>query len=395
MTRLTCLILTVLVAVVAAALVPAALRGGQNASDVVAAGRILRLESKILGEAREVWLRLPPGYDQATDRYPVLIQLGAAAHFLYSAAVVDLLSGNDHIPKMIVAAVADPTPRHHYRDSTPTKVDYLPASGGASLFLRFLKEELVPALESGYRTRPFRLLCGHGLSGLFALYALLEAPETFRACLTDGASLAYDDSALLKRLEASGSGAGLRGLLYLGVGNEQETLPPLRRLAAWLSRSGAPGLEWTLRIEADEDQGTAALPVFHQGLKWIFRDWRIPVETIRQGWEAVRAHVEALSKRYGYDVPLTAATLSGRGFGLLREQRFEEAGLTLELNARTFPDLPDVHHHLAVLAERMKKWEQAAAHYDAAAAKASAQPPLAQFYRSQAEGARRRIKSTG
>lgn len=71
----------VLAAIVAAALVPAALSGGQNTSDVVTAGRILRLESKILGEAREVWLRLPPGYDQSVDRYPVLIQLGARMHF--------------------------------------------------------------------------------------------------------------------------------------------------------------------------------------------------------------------------------------------------------------------------------------------------------------------------
>jgi hypothetical protein len=230
---------------------------------------------------------------------------------------------------------------------------------------------------------------------MFALYALLEAPETFRAGLTDGASLAYDDFALLKRIEGGGVGARLRGLLFLGVGNERETLPPLRRLADHLTRSKSPGLDWTLRVEPDEDQGTAALPAFHQGLKWMFRDWRIPIETVRQGWEAVRAHVAALSDRYGYAVPLTAATLSGRGFGLLREQRFEEAGLALELNARTFPDLPDVHHHLAVLAERMKRWEQAAGHYDTAAAKAAAQPPLAQFYKSQAEGARRRIKTAG
>jgi hypothetical protein len=142
---------------------------GQAGSDLVAIGQKFKIESKILGETREVWIRLPQGYENSQEKYPLLIQLGGGAHFLYSAGVVDILSRNDHIPKMIVAAVADPTPRHHYRDSTPTKVDYLPDSGGASKFLQFIKEELLTALGVGYRVQPFRILCGHGLSGLFAV----------------------------------------------------------------------------------------------------------------------------------------------------------------------------------------------------------------------------------
>jgi predicted alpha/beta superfamily hydrolase len=363
----------------------------QEKPDSITVGRKLLIVSKILNETREVWIALPAGYENSRERFPVLFQLGGSLHFMYSSAVVDLLSRNDHIPPMIVAALLDPTPRHHYRDSTPTKVDYLPASGGASQFLTFLNGELIPYLEASFRTRPFRILCGHGLSGLFAVYALLESPGTFGAIITDGASLTYDGSVILKAAETKLADPRLRGSLFLGVGNELETIPGLQALADLLEKKAPPGLEWKMEVEKDEDQGTASLPVFFKGLKWLYRDWRLPVEVAAKGMDAVKAYCAGLSRKYGYDIPVTEKTLAARGFQLIREQRFDDAAGLFMLNARTYPDSHQVYHNLALLYERLKDWKKAAAYYEKAAEKAGpTQPELENFYRMQAERLKKR-----
>ena len=349
------------------------------------------LSSTILNETREVWIHVPEGYEKSDDRYPVLIQLGGGPHFAYSMAIVDLLAKNEHIPAMIVAALPDPTPRHHYRDSTPTRVDYLPASGGAPAFLRFLKEELIPHLEANFRTQPFRILCGHGLSGLFAVYALLESPGTFGGFITDGASLTFDNSMIFEFARPKLAGPNVRGFLFLGVGNEQETIPGLQTLAGLLEKTAPAGLAWKMEIEKDEDQGTAALPVFYKGLKWIYGGWRMPAETAAGGLSAVQAHFADLSKKFGYEIPASEKALSGRGFQLIREQRFAEAETVFRLNAQAHADSHQACMNLAFLFERMKDWKQAAAFYEKAAEKAAtAQPELAGFYRAQAERLKKR-----
>jgi len=376
----------------AAGLLPAGQNPAQSPpGSALAVGLKASLESKILQETREVWIRLPDGYDGSSDRYPVLIQLGAGPHFLYTAAIVELLARNAHMPEMIVAALPEPTPRHHYRDSTPTRVDYLPASGGAPDFLRFLKEELIPWLETNYRTQPFRVLCGHGLSGLFAVYAFFESPGTFGGILTDGASLTFDNSMILPFAEGKPAEAGIRGLLYLGVGNERETIPGLQAFTRVLEKKAFPRLEWEMAVEADEDQGTAALPAFYRGLKWIYRDWRMPAETAAAGPDAVRAYSARLSEKYGYEIPASEKALSARGFSLIREQRFADAETIFRLNAEMHPASPQPLMNLAFLFERMKKREEAAAAYERAAERAeSSQPDLAKFCRSQAERLRKR-----
>ena len=384
--------LLVWIVLLASAGLPAGAAQAQEKLDSLTVGRKLQMVSKALAETRDVWVALPAGYENGQERYPVLIQLGDLSHLRYSVPVVDVLAGNDHIPAMIVVALPDPTPRHHYRDTTPTAVDYLPGSGGAPRFLRFLNEELIPHLEANYRTQPYRILCGHGLSGLFAVYTLLESPGSFGGVITDGASLTYDGSAILKLAEAKLADPRVRGSVYLGAGNEAETIPGLQALARLLERRAYPGLEWTLEVERDEDQGTAAVPVFFKGLKWIFRAWRIPVEAAAKGLDAVRAYYAGLSEKFGYDIPVTEKTLAGRGLQLVREQRFDDAAALFMLNARAYSDSHAAFQNLAFLYERIRDWKQAAAYYEKAAEKAgSAQPDLAKYYRAQAE----RLKKQG
>ncbi len=180
--------------------------------------------------------------------------------------------------------------------------------------------------------------------------------------------------------------------LYLATGDERETIEGLNRLTGVFEKARPDKLDWAVSVEKDEDQGTVCIQAFYKGLKWVFRDWRLPVEAAAKGLEAVKAHYAALSRRLGYEIPVTESSLSARGFQLIREQKFAEAKMVFTLVASAYPDSFTPQQNLGFLYERMKDTENAAAAYELAAQKADrTQPDLAKYFRAQAE----RLKKTG
>ena len=94
------------------------------------------------------------------------------------------------------------------RDLTPTKavlgangkpVAAFTNSGGGTNFLKFLKSELIPHIDSTLRTDPYRVLVGHSLGGLTALDALYTMPDVFNAYVAIDPSLWWDNQVLLTR----------------------------------------------------------------------------------------------------------------------------------------------------------------------------------------------------
>lgn len=65
-------------------------------------------------------------------------------------------------------------------------------SGGAGAYLQTLTEKLLPGAESAFGLRPGkRAIAGYSLSGLFALYALMEC-DSFQGAISASGSLWYD-----------------------------------------------------------------------------------------------------------------------------------------------------------------------------------------------------------
>ena len=55
---------------------------------------------------------------------------------------------------------------------------------GADKFLKYLEEELIPAIEAKYHTQPYRVIIGHSLGGLLAMYAFSAKPYLFQAYIS-------------------------------------------------------------------------------------------------------------------------------------------------------------------------------------------------------------------
>jgi predicted alpha/beta superfamily hydrolase len=198
----------------------------QFKSEPVINGVQIKFNSRIMGEERTIWIRVPASYNEAagsTQTYPVLYVLDGKSAFFPVTGVVSFMSEEDHvnyqIPEMIVVGVDT---ENRFRDLTPNKSTkqangeesktpeqklMMSGSGGGEKFLNFMKEEVFTYIEKNYRTNPFRIYVGHSLGGLTATYTFLKHPDLFNATISidpslwwDGAKYVNEAPELLKKM---------------------------------------------------------------------------------------------------------------------------------------------------------------------------------------------------
>jgi predicted alpha/beta superfamily hydrolase len=288
--------------------------------------QIITFRSEVLGEERMILVRVPEGYEESTQKYPVLYVLDGEYFFQQAVSAVQFLSelGYDRsqhpIPEMIVVGIVNVD---RDRDYTPTHAPEqsqgrlsFPTSGGAEAFQRFLQEELFPLVESRYRAYPDRTLSGWSLGGLFTVFVFLEHPSLFTRYLAISPSLWWDDSLLVKdtreRLRSSGSLSPNRLVITLGTLEGGDMDGAVRKqFAPLLTGQGPPNLAFTYREIPDEGHGYVPYKAYYDGLSAAFADWIVPREVVQEGLEAVQRFFADLANRYGHpvDVPLSVYRL--------------------------------------------------------------------------------------
>ena len=248
--------------------------------------RTLRAASN--GVPYRLYVALPPGYGAAGKRFPVVYMLDADYSFAIARNIAEHLTVRGDLPAVVLVAIAyQPGGQEAYRanrtrDYTPTHSDsggygpdYQKLSGGAPAFLRFIRDELIPFVDSSYSVSSDRALVGHSYGGLFVLWTMLEEPTLFRRVIAVSPSLWYDRGVLL-RLEERRS-AELRAMpvrLYAGVGGRENPrmASDLQRFTGQLRRHAYVGLEMDWRVLDTETHNSLFPIVLTEGLRWIYAD---------------------------------------------------------------------------------------------------------------------------
>jgi hypothetical protein len=147
-------------------------------------------------------------------------------------------------------------------------------NGDASGFLAFIQGELVPFIETNYRADPAdRILVGHSYGGLFAAYALFEAPDLFQTHIMGSPTLTYGDRWMFTReTEFAQANKRLPATVYLFAGEYEEdaedtTVTDTLRFAALLGSRKYEGFSLTKHIFAGQNHCAVAAPGIQAGLK--------------------------------------------------------------------------------------------------------------------------------
>lgn len=210
------------------------------------------LESKVLGNSRDVLVYLPPGYHQETRRrYPVLYLhdgqnvFDGATSFIPNQewradeAAESLIRAGLVEPLIIVAVPNAGAAR--IDEYTPTRDTVRNAGGRGSDYARMLIEELKPRIDREYRTKIDARntgLAGSSLGGLITLWLGLDHPNIFGKLGVFSPSLWWDQQASLKKVEALKSKLPLTVWMDMGTLESPQAAGQAQAVAKVLREKG-------------------------------------------------------------------------------------------------------------------------------------------------------------
>ena len=317
--------------------------------DSVTIGHYRTIHSEILGEDRLLSIYLPYGYDSADDRYPVLYLNGATTylHLAQAAAATETLDGHSKTPQMIVVGVdwID-----GMRDYMPVALPNRPGGGKADVYLSFMLEELIPFINTNYRTADYRILSGYSTAGIFVVSTFLSNPEAFDAYVAASAELGWANDHFTKAFQERLSGYDSADKsIYLSYGSDdyQESVVDVMPSYIQMLEDLAPdNLRWS--VEMVDDGAHVPYSTLYNGLGFVFTGWKYPsAELQERGLSGLKDFYANLSARYGFPVKVPVAMLRTLGVSYLQDEN--QIGTAIEVfkyYAESRPEEPDSHYYL-------------------------------------------------
>jgi predicted alpha/beta superfamily hydrolase len=342
--------------------------GGTRDKKSITIGESFNFPSQIMNEERKIQVYLPSGYKQSGDKYHVLYILDGEASFYFASGIVHYLSRACYIPKIIVVAIPNNNRLDRNRNMTPTKLSITPLSGGAGLFFKFIKEELIPYIESNYRTYPFKIFAGHSLGGLFVIHSLLVGPGVFNAYIATSPSLWWDKGLLIENAKIFfSSRVKLDRVLAMTLCQEGELMRSSLEKFEKVIRNRAPeGFRLYVRYMHDEDKDDHITTIIRSttlALRVIYKNWQLPDDIIKDGLRSMKTHLVKLSGELGYNVIIPEYLANKMGYGYFYEKKYERAINMFKYNAEVYPDSLNVYDSLGEAYMQNGQYELAKINY--------------------------------
>lgn len=317
----------------------------QDNGEPIVIGKRVQIHSKVLDETRTLLIATPAGYDQETEHYPVLYMLDGEDNFVQVVGIVQSLAEADRIPPILVVGIANTERERDLAPHTDVELEirFHPKSGGANEFLKFISSELIPYVDLHYRTRPYKMLVGHSLGGLFAVYTLASEPKLFNAYIAiDPTTLSWNNGSVIAKAQtAFKSLKELPSDLYVVATDESgAALSTIQRLGQTLEEAHLKGFRWTFKQMPGETHTSIVHQGIYSGVDNIFDGWHLanPLKLYDEGGlEAVHRHFAEGGRRYGYNRSTPAFTVSLIVAALMAQGRLEEAATVLQHDPKTYP----------------------------------------------------------
>lgn len=243
-----------------------------------------------LNRQYEIYVSLPVDYAKTSKRYPVVYVTDATYAFPLIRSIAGRVDRHgvgleDFILVGLSYAKGESGTVSRNRDYTPTtrEKDDMPLGsiyGQSAAYLDFLLRDVLPLVDSQYRTEPKRrIYVGHSYGSLLGLQALLERPSTFSHYILGSPSLWFDHDhpfAALKQYAKTHD--DLVGKLRFYVGSLEQpsrTRPDAEKMVELMNRYTTElraqrwrGLDVKASVLDGEDHATVFPRLITQGLVW-------------------------------------------------------------------------------------------------------------------------------
>lgn len=237
------------------------------------------LASRFVEQEYELSIWVPFDYEQSDKNYPTLYVLDAPIYFGGAAYITMCNNWDGVIPEMIVVGVGaqvnnweewDPL---RDRDLVSVEIPGRPWSGHADNFIQFVEHELLPFVESNYRTqRDDRVIWGHSSGATFALKLMFHKTHLFHRIIATSPSFEHSGRTIYDYQEdLARNSFSSKVRLFVSVGSLENTYSARAKdLMQDLAERNIKNLELHTMILDGFDHIAANFPGFIYGLRAVY-----------------------------------------------------------------------------------------------------------------------------
>jgi len=232
-------------------------------------------ESKLLGNKRDIWVYLPPGYAKEPNRrYPVLYMHDGQNVFNGGTSYIPNQEwrADEAAEALIKAKVVEPLIIVAISNAGMARADeYLPTrakmrdsemGGKADIYGKFLTDELMPMVDGAYRTKKGPAdtgLCGSSFGGVITMHLGLTRSNVFGKLAVVSPSVWWDARVLVKNTKALPKKPNQRIWLDMGTDEAPMSVSDAELLRdALLEKGWREGKDLLFYIDAGAKHNEAA-----------------------------------------------------------------------------------------------------------------------------------------
>lgn len=263
----------------------------ENRKYTIPNSEVFPLKSKHTKKEYDIYIKLPSGYSQSKKKYPILILTDAGYAFPLVSSIYRRLKFSNKIDEIIIIGISYSKGEHfgisRTRDYTPTFSPNEPngyskearlKSGQADNFIMFMKNELIPYLDSNYKVDlTKKAFAGHSFGGLLANYMVVSQPNTFDYYMSGSPSLWYHNKSIFEiEKEYAKNNSNLEANLFMGIGELEDKpdgfqmVSELKTMETKLNSRNYKSLNIKSIVFPNEDHETVYPTFITQGLIWAF-----------------------------------------------------------------------------------------------------------------------------
>ena len=350
--------------------------------------------SKTFNESKNIWAQLPENYNpESKEMYPVVYLLDGFSLQNNLETVYNNYWGH-YLPHMILVGISNSTSRT--RDLTTSQIKMRRGeemdedTGGAEKFTQFIENELIPFIDSKYRTTPYRTLIGHSYAGLFTINMLINHNHLFQNYIAIDPSLDWDNQKLLKQAKEKLQTADFKGKsLFVSLAAEQlqmmdesVTIDNLMEDTSEFSlfarsivefseaveSNPQNGLNFSFKVYPEDLHGTVPLPSMIDGMVFLFEWFQFqhppkynnPETSIEELRDLLNNQEKIYTSNLGYaTAPMVDELFTGYGYMNLQMGFPKKAKLFFEMGVKYYPDSANSFDSLAEYYESVEDYSNA------------------------------------
>ena len=237
-------------------------------------GETFTIESERLHETRRINVYRPSFYgERINGPLPVLYVPDGGIHedFQHIAGLVNISVLNGTMRPFLVVGIENTERRRDFTGPSddPRDRGIAPRIGGSAAFRDFLREELIPEIETRYEVTDERAIIGESLAGLFVVETFLLEPELFDTGIAVDPSLWWNRELLVKQAKTRVAATGNGRTLWFAASSEATILEPVSRFASELENAKT-NLAWHFEPLPDETHRTIYHPAAMKAFRALF-----------------------------------------------------------------------------------------------------------------------------